>query len=110
MGVLSCPICCKTFRLPVTLACGHTFDKDCLEQLVARAPRTKPRCPVDDQVFALPLPEIDFTLRAYLSARFPQRPDASAVAAQEGICTLDRSGGNTSAAIPLLTVVVVALV
>jgi len=65
---LCCGICGNLLATPVTLTCGHTFDRECLLRL-----GRSPRCPVDGQLIVSPLPEVDFTLRSYIDARF--RPE-----------------------------------
>lgn len=63
---LTCALCQQILRSPVTLACGHTFDRECLQKI-----SRQPRCPIDQQAFTTPLPEVDFTLRAYIDSRLP---------------------------------------
>lgn len=63
---LTCTLCQTLFRTPVTLPCGHTFDRDCLQRLSTQL------CPLDQLPFSLPLPEVDFTLRSYIDCRFQQ--------------------------------------
>merc|ERR1712113_715950 len=58
--------CQSLFRTPVTLSCGHTFDRDCLQKMLRRV------CPIDQQPFTTPLPEVDFTLRSYIDSRVIQ--------------------------------------
>lgn len=77
---LTCALCQQLLRSPVTLACGHTFDRECLQKI-----SRQPRCPIDQQAFALPLPEVDFTLRAYIDSRFPASKPADDVPAAERV-------------------------
>mmetsp|Transcript_69659 Transcript_69659/g.167188 ORF Transcript_69659/g.167188 Transcript_69659/m.167188 type:complete len:307 (+) Transcript_69659:168-1088(+) len=62
---LSCGLCSNLLKEPVTLPCGHTFDRRCLLRLPYPS-----YCPVDGKKIPATLPEVDFTVRAYIDLRF----------------------------------------
>mmetsp|Transcript_36006 Transcript_36006/g.82696 ORF Transcript_36006/g.82696 Transcript_36006/m.82696 type:complete len:189 (+) Transcript_36006:75-641(+) len=63
--VLTCRLCHCLLQEPVTLRCGHSFDRNCL--LAQKQPL---RCPIDGSIVEGPLPEVDFVIRAYIGLRF----------------------------------------
>eukprot|EP00747_Dinoflagellata_sp_TGD_P197966 gnl/TRDRNA2_/TRDRNA2_69997_c0_seq1.p1 gnl/TRDRNA2_/TRDRNA2_69997_c0~~gnl/TRDRNA2_/TRDRNA2_69997_c0_seq1.p1 ORF type:complete len:175 (-),score=25.25 gnl/TRDRNA2_/TRDRNA2_69997_c0_seq1:46-570(-) len=86
---LTCPICHEHFCFPVTLSCGHTFDRACLEAFLRSGQKPAGgwdetdgspskgmfHCPMDRKPVALPLPEVNVTLRALAKRRFPHEID-----------------------------------
>mmetsp|Transcript_65489 Transcript_65489/g.102253 ORF Transcript_65489/g.102253 Transcript_65489/m.102253 type:complete len:93 (-) Transcript_65489:20-298(-) len=81
----NCAICQELLAYPVTLSCGHTFDRDCLERLVtagsgvnqieSNSAASKATCPFDRKPIKLPLPEIDVALQRFVRIRFPHEID-----------------------------------
>lgn len=103
---LSCWICGNLFENPVTLPCGHTYDRHCLEV------QETLRCPRDGTPYTLPLPEVDFVLRAYIMARFPSyQPGMPYFSDEEGSeeSTLQILGVNPAAYAPWAGGMVAAL-
>jgi hypothetical protein len=69
---LTCPICQDVFVDPVTLTCGHSFDRHCLEAHLA----TRDECPLCRTAVARPLPSASFVLRDLAAAAYPARVTA----------------------------------
>eukprot|EP00928_Gymnodinium_smaydae_P091980 TRINITY_DN75753_c0_g1_i1.p1 TRINITY_DN75753_c0_g1~~TRINITY_DN75753_c0_g1_i1.p1 ORF type:complete len:248 (-),score=42.96 TRINITY_DN75753_c0_g1_i1:354-1019(-) len=98
--ILTCAICQEILIEPVTLACGHTFDRACLEQIRLRAVALAgavdddngvlagegsdvnlsgacvPVCPFDRKSLPLLLPHVNLALQAMVRSRFPDESDA----------------------------------
>lgn len=69
-----CAICQDVFVEPVTLPCGHSFDRRCLlSHLELRSD-----CPLCRKPVSLPLPEINYSLRDLVKEVCPVRASARA--------------------------------
>jgi hypothetical protein len=72
-----CVVCMEVLLDPVTLPCGHSLDKACLEQVIATAPlvrgRRAPCCPTcRGKVPMKPSPCVSVTIRNIVEERFPE--------------------------------------
>ena len=78
---LECTVCLSIFVCPVTLACGHTFCRDCCEGALNRGRRSQcPLCRTD--IDATTLPAETVALGQLVQQCFPDKY-AAAVAARE---------------------------
>lgn len=79
---LCCAVCQEHFVDPVTLTCGHSFDRHCLEHLIHSAHRARSfgaaavGCPMCRKPMVTPLPEVNIALREIVKARYPHELDA----------------------------------
>ncbi len=81
VDALECTVCLSVFVCPVTLACGHTFCRDCCEGALNRGRRSQcPLCRADIDATALPAETV--ALRQLVQQCFPDKY-AAAVAAKE---------------------------
>jgi hypothetical protein len=67
MDNLKCPICLDQFQLPVSIGCGHSFCKDCLQDSIVL-------CPVCRAEITQISP--NFTLRSLLNQSSNDQPQA----------------------------------
>ena len=78
-----CAICQDVFVDPVTLTCGHSFDRHCLKEHL----ESKKGCPLCRAPVFLPLPKTCFALRDATLAMHPAR----ATARQDELANMRRS-------------------
>lgn len=69
-----CAVCQDVFVEPVTLKCGHSFDRRCLVGHL----ELRRDCPLCRAPVALPLPELNFALRDLVAEMCPVRASARA--------------------------------
>jgi len=79
---LCCAVCQEHFVDPVTLTCGHSFDRHCLEHLIYSAQRQRTfgtaqvGCPMCRKPMMTPLPEVNIALREIVKSQYPHEIDA----------------------------------
>jgi len=79
---LECTVCLSVFVCPLTLACGHTFCRDCCEGALNRGRGSKcPLCRTD--IDASRLPSETVALRQLVQQCFPEQYAAAVVAKAE---------------------------
>lgn len=78
-----CPLCCEVFRYPVTLKCGHSCCKVCLQEFWER--KGARECPVCRRLEVTHRPPINLALKI-ASDRFQLEQSAAAAVKREEIC------------------------
>lgn len=94
---LCCAVCQEHFVDPVTLTCGHSFDRHCLEHLIHSAQQlrsfgaTQVGCPMCRKPMVTPLPEVNIALREIVKSQYPHEIDAR----EADLRLLQRNYGKT---------------
>ena len=72
-----CVVCMEVLLDPVTLPCGHSLDKACLEQVIATTPlvrgRRAPCCPTCRDRVPKPPPCVTVSIRDVVEERYLRR-------------------------------------
>ncbi|KAG5274068.1 hypothetical protein AALO_G00158810 [Alosa alosa] len=80
---LVCPLCCEVFKYPVTLLCGHSCCKMCLQDLWER--KGARECPICRRLEITQRPPINLTLKI-AADRFQLEQRAAATMKLEEVC------------------------
>ncbi|KAL2092971.1 hypothetical protein ACEWY4_010283 [Coilia grayii] len=81
---LVCPLCCEVFRYPVTLQCGHSACKPCLQKFWDR--KGSLECPICRRLEVTMRPPINLALKI-AADRFQQQQSAMVSGRLEERCT-----------------------
>lgn len=68
---LSCPICFQTFLEPVSLACGHSYCRECLSRAISSRAQC-PLCRIPTGLSPESLPKTNLVLKKLVEKYFPE--------------------------------------